>query len=291
MDWEDVRLFLAIARSTTLSEASTQLGISHSTVSRRLSALESRLKLSLFRRGPEGYATTEAGRAVYDTALRMEAEFLALTRRLTAHETATPRVVRVSGPDVLIRHLASRLDGFRALAPRIVLDLQIENGTVDLDRSEAEIVLRASRAPAAHLVGKRVASTAWAVYAARSKRTLRWDDDELAWIGFGAELADLPVSRWMRENVAESRIAYRTNSTIVAQAYARGGLGAACLWCLAGDSDPELTRLGEPLSGVASDLWLLTHPDLQKSKDVQKVRTFLARVIRAERSRIEAGES
>jgi len=91
----------------------------------------------------------------------------------------------------------------------------------------------------------------------------------------------------MREHVPAERVAFRTNSTLAAQAYARAGMGAACLWCLAGDSDPELVRLTEPLRDVASDLWLLIHPDLKRTKSVAKVRSFLAAALRDERARIE----
>lgn len=291
MDWEDVRLFLAIARGTTLIDAATRLGVSHSTVSRRLAALEASARVPLFARSSNGYAITEAGRSVQESALKMEAEYLALSRKMAAHDSFARQRVRVSAPDVLACQLAPQLVAFRRAAAQIILEIDIDNSPVDLDRLEADVVLRASRAPDPHLVGTRVAYTAWAVYVAKTKRKPNVDDEHLSWIGFGANLASLPVARWMRENVAEERIAIRTNSTLAAQSYARAGLGAACLWCLAGDSDPELLRLTGPLRDVASDLWLLTHPDLQRSRGIAKVRSFLAQTIRAQRSRIEGRES
>lgn len=98
----------------------------------------------------------------------------------------------------------------------------------------------------------------------------------------------LPTARTVNN---EERIALRANSTLAAQTYARAELGAACLWCLAGDRDPDLAQIAGPLPDVASDLWLLTHPDLQRSKSIAKVRTFLAGAVRAERSRTEGRQT
>ena len=268
MDWDDVRLFLAVTRNVTLVQASARLGTSHSTVSRRLAALQARIKVPLFDRSRGGYARTEAGEAFYESALRMEAEFLGLTRTLAGRDALDAQTVQVSVPDVLANHLAPHLAAFRRREPRIRLEIGVDNSPVDLDRREADIVLRASRGPQPHLVGTRVGQTAWAVYAARSRRPRTVDDADLPWIGYAKSLAALPVAQWMREHVPEERIALRTDSSVAAEAYARAGLGAACLWCLAGDRDRQLVRLTPPLPDVASDLWLLTHPDLSRSERV-----------------------
>jgi DNA-binding transcriptional LysR family regulator len=287
MEWDDVRLFLAVARSGTLLQASARLGTSHSTVSRRLAALEARLKVALFDRSLGGYARTEAGAAVYESALRMEEEFLKLKRTLAGRDALDAQTVRLSAPDVLANHLAPHLVALRRREPQIRLEIAAENSTVDLDRMEADLALRASRRPQEHLVGTRVGQTAWAVYVARSPRGRSVDDEDLPWIGYDKSLASLPVAQWLREHVPEERIALRTSSTIAAQAFVRAGLGAACLWCLAGDRDPQLVRLTPPLPAVASDLWLLIHPDLRRSQRVGRVRSFLARALRAERNHLE----
>jgi DNA-binding transcriptional LysR family regulator len=287
MDWDDVRLFLAVAKSKTLTEASARLGMSHSTVSRRLAALESRSNVRLFKRTAAGYSTTEAGQALYESALDMEEKFLELTRKALAHDAPSRQVVRISAPDVLVHHLAVHLAEFRRREPHLLLELGADNSQVDLNRLEADLVLRASRLPHEHLVGVRVAQTAWAVYAARSAKLRGPDDERAAWIGYSGSLALLPVAEWMREHVPEERIILRTNSSVAAQEYARAGLAVACLWCLGGDRDPELVRLTPPLPDVASNLWLLTHPDLQRSRRIAKVRALLARALRADRDRIE----
>jgi DNA-binding transcriptional LysR family regulator len=287
MNWDDVRLFLAVARSETLTRASASLDVSHSTVSRRLSALEAKINVALFDHSVSGYSRTEAGEAFYESALRMEEEFLRLTRTLAGRDALDEQTVQVSVPDVLANHLAPHLAAFRRRVPHIRLEISVENAPVDLNRREADIVLRASREPEQHLVGTRVGQTAWAVYVARPRKRTTVADADLAWIGYGRTLASLPVVAWMREHVPEERIALRTDSSVAAEAYARAGLGAACLWCLAGDRDRQLVRLTPPLPGVASDLWLLTHPDLRRSQRISTVRSFLARALRAERGPLE----
>jgi DNA-binding transcriptional LysR family regulator len=286
MEWDDVRVFLAVARSKTLVEASSRLGTSHSTVSRRLAALAARIRLPLFD-AAAGYALTEAGTALYDRAIRMEAEFLGATRMLAGRDALDDVMVHVTAPDVLASHLAPYLAALRRSEPRLRLEIAVENATVDLDRMEADIALRASRGPDGHLVGTRIGQTAWAVYVARSRGRCAVDDEDLPWIGYSGALASLPISQWMRDRVPEQRVLLRTSSTVAAEAYARGGLGAACLWCLAGDRDRQLIRLTPPLGDVASDLWLLTHSDLRRSRRIGRARSLLTRAIRADRHRLE----
>jgi DNA-binding transcriptional LysR family regulator len=287
MDWDDVKLFLAVARSETLLRAAARLGVSHSTVSRRLAALQSSITVPLFDGSATGYCLTDEGEALYQSALRMEEEFLGLTRNLAGRDALDARTVQVSAPDVLATNLAPHIATFRQREPAIRLEIGADNSPVDLDRSEADIVLRASREPQGHLFGTRVGKTAWAVYVAKSQKRHSVDDANLPWIGYSKALASLPVAQWMRDHVPEERIVLRTNSSVAAEVYVRAGLGAACLWCLAGDRDRHLVRLTPPLPDVASDLWLLIHPDLRRSQRIARVRSFLARALRAERDRLE----
>ncbi|MEF9603084.1 LysR family transcriptional regulator [Paracoccus sp. PXZ] len=79
-NWDDLRFFLAVARAGTLSGAARSLGVTHSTVFRRLGAFEERLGVRLFERLPDGYALTGAGEAMHETAIRIDEEIIALWR-------------------------------------------------------------------------------------------------------------------------------------------------------------------------------------------------------------------
>ena len=217
----------------------------------------------------------------------MEAEFLGLMRTLAGRDARRADGAGEGVPGVLANHLAPHLAAFRRREPRIRLEIGVDNSPVDLDRREADIVLRASRGPQPHLVGTRVEANRvgrlrGAVAAATHRRRRRPTVDRLR------EEPRRPASRAVDAR-ARPGGAHRAQDGLVGRGggLRRAGLGAACLWCLAGDRDRQLVRLTPPLPDVASDLWLLTHPDLRRSERVGRVRSFLARTLRTARNRLE----
>lgn len=291
MSWDDLRLVLAIARRGTLSGAARALGVTHSTVFRRLASIERDIGARLFDRFRDGYAPTAAGDAMATVAARIGEDVLELERRLSGQDLRPSGIVRLTTTDTLALGLAMpHLAAFRADYPEIRLEVGVTNVVADLRRRDADIALRPTADPPAALIGRRIAAIAYAVYGSPDylsrRRAKDWSAHE--WIGRDDALAGTVAARWMQENVPEERIFCRLDAVSAMREAARAGLGLVVLPCYFGDGVAGLRRAQEkPLADARSALWLLTHRDLRHAARIRAVMDFLAARLAGERARIE----
>lgn len=273
--WDDMRLVLAIGRTGTLVGAARALGLNHSTVFRRLGALEGQIGVRLFERFRDGYTPTTAGEEVIALAGRIDADVTAVERRLAGQDFRPSGLVRVTTTDTMVDLLMPMLASFRSAHPEIVLELAASNAIFNLSRRDADIAIRPSIDPPDLLVGRRVATISFALFAAADYLQRRPKRLELAqhdWAAPDDTLAHLRATQWIVATVPAERIVFRTGSLMTLYDAVRAGLGVAPLPCYLGDSDPSLRRLGGVMPEFDAGLWLLTHPDLRR---VARIRAFL----------------
>jgi DNA-binding transcriptional LysR family regulator len=286
-DWDDLRIFLAVARAGSLSGAARTLGVTHSTVFRRIGAFETRLGARLFDRLSGGYALTAAGEEMRDSVLRIEEEIAALALKVTGQDQRLSGMIRITTTDllavgVLPRHIAA----FRAEWPGIEIEVVVADTVLDLTLREADVALRIGSPVQETLVGRRVGRLAFAVYAASgpSPRT-PGDPGDGEWIGYGS--AHGPLSRNLAHWWPQMRQVYRTNSIIAAHAAARAGIGLATLPCVLADCDAELVRADSLPQDFMLDLWLLTHEDLRNTTRIRIFLDFMAAALAADADLLE----
>src|SRR5579871_1674521 len=244
-DWDDLRLVLAVSREGTLSGAARKLGITHSTVFRRLSAIEEQMGVRLFERFRDGYVPTSAGEMAANSAARLEDETLTLERKLSGQDLRPFGTVRIATTDTLSSMLMRHLPAMRELHPEIQFEIAISNAMANLTRREADIAIRPTPDPPEALVGRRVTDIAHAIYASRLYLSRR-DEKDLSvhdWIGLDDALASTVIGRWMHENLRATRIACRVDALPALRDAADAGLGLAILPCYVGDLASGLQRL------------------------------------------------
>jgi len=285
----DLATLLAIAREGTLAGAARRLRVNHSTVFRRLGTIEARLGTRLFERQGGSYVTTAAGEDLLRTAERVEAEVEALERRLSGQDLRLTGSLRLTAPDDLAEVVAMPLLAqFRRRYPEIVLELALDNRMLNLTRREADVALRPTRQPPETLAGRRVTGLANAVYANAGQPLPKdFAGPEVRWVAWEEGAGPPLVARWLAANVDRHAIAYRSNSMFNQASAARNGLGLAVLPCFLGDSDPRLQRVTPPLADLATELWLLTHPDLQRTARIRALLDLLYDSLRRQRPSFE----
>jgi len=285
----DLATLLAIARAGTLAGAARRLRVNHSTVFRRLGTIEARLGTRLFERQGGSYVTTAAGEDLLRTAERVEAEVEALERRLSGQDLRLTGSLRLTAPDDLAEVVAMPLLAqFRRRYPEIVLELALDNRMLNLTRREADVALRPTRQPPETLAGRRVTGLASAVYANAGQPLPKdFARPEVRWVAWEEGAGPPLVARWLAANVDRHAIAYRSNSMFNQASAARNGLGLAVLPCFLGDSDPRLQRITPPLADLATELWLLTHPDLQRTARIRALLDLLYDSLRRQRPLFE----
>jgi DNA-binding transcriptional LysR family regulator len=277
--WDDLRLVKAIAEARGMPGAAAALGLNHSTVFRRLGQIEAAVGATLFERHRSGYVLTPAGEEMTTLAAEIDEKVTAFARRVEGREISPAGELRVATADSLLVHLLTPLFArFQEACPDIRLDVVVGNPALSLTKRDADVAIRATDKPPDNLVGRRISRIAWALYGRGSdfpdlsEPLARKDLSERDWIALGEELGALKVVRFAIETAAPGRLRYRANTVLGLAEAIEAGLGIGHLPCFVGDVRPALTRLSEPIEAFASDLWLLTHPDLRRSP---RVRAFL----------------
>jgi DNA-binding transcriptional LysR family regulator len=273
-NWDDYRYVRAVADTRSLAGAAEALGVNHSTVFRRINAIEEMLGARLFERGRAGYALTPAGEEMVALAGRMSEEITAFERRIAGRDVKPSGELRVTTNDTMVAHLMMPVfSSFLDACPDIRLDVVVSNASLNLSKRDADIAIRATLTPPETLVGRRVCALAWAVYG--QPEHLGKDFVDILserWIGLGDNLAHIPQARWMAQEVPPNRVVMRVNTILGLAEAIEAGIGVSVLPCFIGDQMPALARLSEPVSEIGASLWLLTHPDLKASA---RVRAFM----------------
>ena len=268
MDWDDVRHFLALARTGSVRAAGASLGVSHSTVARRVETLETRLGVKLFDRHREGYLLTDAGRDMLAGAERVEREMAALERGLAGQDTRLEGRVRVTCTDPYVaRILLSALAALCTRHPGLELELHADDAYMDLSKREADIAVRAivaGASPSEHLIGRRLVPIVVASYVGVAHAD-RLDPERgggpVRWLG--SDMAKVVEQLVAGSSYPELPIWGAFDSLAVMIHAVHAGLGLAMLPTYVGDADPTLQRLAKPDVRHKADFWLLTHRDLR----------------------------
>lgn len=282
--WDDLRIFLEIARTDSLNGAARALGVNHSTVFRRINAFEDRLGVRLFERLPTGYALTLAGEEMQASASRVEREIDRLDRRITGRDLRLEGTLVVTTTDTIIENfLTPHLAAFRRAYPGIVLELAIDNRNINLSKRQADVAVRPTRHPPETLVGRKIADIAVAPYAAPQYMKGRPVDlSRLDWLGVDESLAHLAAAKWFRGTLPDANVVLRANSLFGLLHTCEAGMGAALLACFMADPRKGLRRIGDPIPGAGTMLWLLTHEDLRHTGRVRAFMDFMADALSTE---------
>lgn len=289
-NWDDLRVFLTLARDGTLTTAAKTLGVSHPTVARRVQALEKQIGARLFDRLPDRFVPTAAGEKLLGDTEAMEHAALAINRRTATLGDTVSGVVRLSAGEAMSAFIARHLAGLRRGLAHIEFELVASHTLANLSRREADLLIREQVPELAGIVTRKLGRVAYAIYAhpdlADGRRSIRSMRD-LPWIGFDDDHTYMPGQRWLTEQLAGARPVVRGNNWLVLHEAARAGAGFAVLPCYLGDPDVQLQRVGGVITDVFADQWLLVHRDLRALPRVRAVMDAVIALFQSERPLLE----
>lgn len=293
--WDDLRVIKAIGENGGLAAAAAALGVNHSTISRRLSAVEETLGVVLFDRRRSGYAPTAAGAELVALGERVEQDILGVARRVSGHAQGHTGDLRVTTSDaLLLDFLTPIIADFRTDNPEIRVEVIVKNRPLNLARGDSDIAFRATIAPPENLFGRKAATVAWAVYGRRIDYIgVSPSPAELyqrQWASYGSGLSGLRAFGFVEDRVPRENIVYRSDSVAGAAAAIAAGIGIGFLPCMHGDLMPTLVRISPVQPEVFDELWILTHPDIRKSGRVYAFMEHCTRAITRQRDFIEGRE-
>jgi DNA-binding transcriptional LysR family regulator len=278
IDWSDLKLFLLFVRSGSTRAAGEALGISHSTVARRLDAMSSMAGALLYQRRGGAIELSQIGQELLATATTIEDELVALDRRTFGTSREISGALTLSMGDVLaVPPMLDILQAFRARYPGIDLRVITSASLSNLDRREADLALRFGESPDDHLVGRKLARTARAVYISRRnfERVQNGTPiEEIGWISF----SPLGASEAWKNSTPYPLLPtiMRMSDMRTQQMACRAGIGMVLLPCVLCDPDPGLVRITDPEFVPRQDLWLLRHAELRNNARVRALSDHLA---------------
>ena len=294
-NWDDIRIFLAVARSGSLTEAARRLGLSQPTIGRHLRSLEDLAGARLFDRLPNRLELTARGRALLQAAGGMEEGAGALLRELHQAAAAEAEPVQVTATSSVSLFLTAHLQALLAESGQAIA-IGTSRTRANLARREADIALRMRRVPEeGDLAARRIGRIGFALYAARAylePRGLAGDGSlvGLDFIGLPEPERTPSQSAWFDAMAAQGILRCRLGEVYLRHRAAADGLGVALLPCFLGDADSRLLRLGDPVPELAEDIYLMLHGDLRRDAAVRAVAEALAALFRRQR-RALSGEA
>lgn len=281
MNWEDLRHFLALAEHGSLSEAARRQGVDHTTIARRVAALERALGLKLVDRLPRATVLTAEGERIATAAGPVGDGVLAVLRAARGADPAMTGPVVVSAPPALASTvLAAGLAPLRERHPGIVVHLIGDTRAAALNRREADVAVRLDR-PAAEsgMVARRVGALPFGLYGA--PRLLDGPPPEdWGFIAYDRPLDHVPQQRWLMAVAGDRPVVMRTNDLLSMVAAAVAGIGVAALPVHLGETTPGLRRIiadGQP--PPVRELWLAVHDDIRNAPRIRAVMEHFARII------------
>lgn len=281
LDWNDLRFFLAVATTGSLSAAARELNVDAGTVSRRVAAMETALRKRFFERRPDGYSLSEYGRLLLEHALRVQQEIVSLDRSLDAAEDREAGLVSITASEPIASgFLLPSLVGLHDRLPGLRFDILTDNRLYSLTKREVDIAIRMNRSEEDELLARRIGTLNFGLYASLTyleKRGTPANLDELCSHQLIDWLEDHPRAGplvWFRELTLKAQPFLRLNSSRERLTAVQLGLGITALPYLVA-RDAGLERLLPHIVIPPLEVWLLAHPEGARIKRIRAVMRYL----------------
>ncbi len=259
MNWNDLKLFIAVARAEGLSGAALSTGVSSPTLGRRLAAFEQGLGIRLFERKQTGYSLTDKGRALLEKAEAVETAVASIERWRAGADAA--RTVSIAAGTWTAAYLAGHVTELCRDTDAFRLRLLASETPVDLGRRAADIGIRNRRPDERWLARQKLMTVAFAAYCSVTPH-------RSGWIGVAGNVT--PTAQWLdRHHRAETGLWADTPSGALEMA--KAGAGQILLPCFVGDREPELKRNSDLIGELRHDQWLVTHHEQRHDNAVREV--------------------
>jgi len=290
VNWDDVRVFLAVARAGQILGAARRLGLNHATVSRRIAALEEALRAKLFRRLTTGSELTQAGGRFLAVAERMEAEMLAAQSEVSGEGEAVSGTVRIGAPDGFgVAFLAPRLGALAALHPGLAIQLVPVPRSFSLSRREADIAITTERPTEGRLVAGKLVDYSLGLFASRAyadAHGLPETRQELSGhrlVGYVPDLVASPSLDYAGEFSDRWDAAFSISSALGQVAAVRSGAGIGILHTFIARDTPDLVPVAA-IPSIRRAYWLVYHESVRPLRRVQAVAGFISEAVERERA-------
>jgi len=290
MNWDDVRIFLAVARAGQFLGAAKRLELNHATVSRRIATLEEALRAKLFRRLTTGSELTPAGTRFLDIAERMEADMIAARSTLAGEGDAISGTVRIGAPDGFgVAFLAKHLGELTATYRELTIQLVPVPRSFSLSRREADIAITVERPTEGRLVAGKLVDYTLGLFASRAYAEIHGLPRSVAelsnhtLIGYVPDLIVSPPLDYDAEFSPDWHSTFAISSALGQAEAVRAGAGIGILHTFIARSMPELMPV-DIVAPIRRAYWLVYHETVRPLRRVQLVAGYITKAVERERA-------
>lgn len=285
--WTDIQVAYQVARLGTLSAAADFLDVHHSTVLRRIDALEKTLNVRLFHRHPRGYTPTEAGTLLLKVAQQTQTDFERLIGQLQGVDEQISGTLVVTSVESFRSKLIPLLAEFQQQYPDLHIDYVEDSRLYRLEHGEAHVSIRPGAEPKdPDYVVQPLASLPSTLYASESylrrfgKLKSLQDIQGHRFVGSVRSLMNVPMMAWLQKQVPAEQVVFRTVDFVGLRQAVESGAGIGPLHCWLAQESDKLQPLLEPPENWHTRLWLVTHRDVHRTSKVQLFTKFIKTSLR-----------
>ena len=285
-NWNDLRYFLELSRQGKLLRAAARLHVDHTTVSRRITALEKQLDVRLFDKSPSGYQLTDAGLRLLPLAERIENQSNRLYQDIAGKDARLGGTVRLATPEALGSQVIARhVSAFRREHPDIEIELVAETRRMSLSKREADIAISFSRPESGRLIAWKLCDYRLRLYASReyleSHAPIHALEDLAghAFVSYIDDLIEMPELRFFDSTIKNARVVFRSTNVSAQFNAILDGIGLGLVHCFMARGEPRLQPVLPRQISVERTYWLLVHEDLRHVARVDAVCRFLTGIL------------
>ncbi|NQD38938.1 LysR family transcriptional regulator [Permianibacter sp. IMCC34836] len=276
MQWGDVQVFLAVARTGSLGAAGRQLGLAQPTIGRRITALEQSVAAVLFQRSHTGLMLTDAGVSVLAAAERMEEEALHFQRRLAGGEQALSGLIRITASDWFGHYvLTPALAEFAKRHNQIEIELLTDSRAYDLARREADLAFRITPFEGPDIVSRRFLRMHYGLYAAAEAAPLQAQGEGARVITMNSAFGGMPDVEWLARHLPRASVVFTSNNREVQARACADGVGLAVLPVALAAQHPQLQAITLTEPPPSRLTWIGYHQDLRRLGRLRALLDFL----------------
>ena len=281
IDWNDIKVFLAVAKNGTLSAAGRQLNRSQPTIGRRIQQLEDQLSLTLFIRTPYGYQLTENGSALIEVAEQMYKkmdQFKGCAKLLSERPVGS---VNIACGESFAQLLMDGMEKLTCQYPDISIQIKTGIQFVNLEKGDADIAIRSQKPTSPNLYFRFLGHCRYAIYASNayvsqhpeSKTERRLEN--CRWVSYQDGDNVLPVTRWMNQRIPPEQIKLYCSTLLALLQGVKSGQGLAALPIFVGKQTQNLTQLTPALTDLNQKTWMVLNRNARRVQAIKAVSTWI----------------
>ena len=289
LDWDDLKVFLNVARCGSLASAAKRLRADQSTISRRIAHLERTLGIALFERLPSGLRVNEVADRLLCHAERIESAVISMREDVQSGSSRTAGHVRLATMEgIASLYLAARFARLQRLHPHLTVELLTSPQIVSVNRREADLFLSFFLPTGQGMVSRRLGGFLLGLYGSQdylNRHDVPESQYDLArhtFVTYIDNLIQMDSVRWLDDVIKNPKVSFKSNSMIAQMNAAAGGLGLVLLPSFAAEGRQDLVPVLHDRLTTRRDLWITVHTDLQFVPRIQAVWSFLKSTFKAD---------